>query len=62
MDGHSKHEVLEILIRIRKMLSLDFYFLSRSPFGLKLKIFLAYGHMTYHETLQMTWNIAKLKH
>ena len=44
------------------MLSRDFYFLNRSPFGLKLKIFLAYGHMTYHVTLQITWNIAKLKH
>ena len=43
------------------MLSLDFCFLSRSPFGLKLKNF-AYGHMTYHVTLQITWNIAKLKH
>ena len=62
MDGLSKHEVLEIFNKNQKNAIARFLFFKPVTIWSKIKDFLAYGHMTDHVTLQITWNIAKLKH
>ena len=54
MDGHSKHEVLEIFNKNQKNAIARFLFFKPVTIWSKIKDFMAYGHMTYHVTLQIT--------